>query len=333
VNSTRFLPILKCQISKKRKLFVDVGRYVILYDKKAREILKQYLLKGSRTMEKKIALFAATLTIVIVTNSVVFALSPMGPPKAMPGQDQWDIGVEYGNLTMDLKASGTDTNIEHIPSLYITTGKGKYEIKDLQSNIILGRLSYGISNNWEAFVRLGVVDAECDLEQTFPDSAQHKYRGFDGSFGLAWGFGTRATFWQDEDISWGGLFQMTWMEPDKSDISSIISPGNLNYSGTADIDIREVQIAVGPTWRVEDNIRIYGGPFLHFVDGDLDLSGTIVDPGVGIDMESSGDIEEESQFGGYVGADLDVDKNTSCFIECQLTNDAWGIGIGASRRF
>jgi hypothetical protein len=284
-------------------------------------------------MEKKIALFAVALMIVIVTNSAVLALTPMGPPKAMLGQDRWDIGVEYSHQTMDLEASSKDTNIEHFPSLFITPGKSKYEINDFKSNVILGRLGYGISDSWDAFVRLGAVDAQCDLEQTFPDSTRHEYKGFDGSFGLAWGFGTRATFWQDEEISWGGLFQITWMEPDDSSISSIISPGNLHYSGSADIDIREIQIALGPTWRIEDNVRIYGGPFLHYVDGDLDVSGTIVDPGVGIDMKSSGDIEEKSQFGGYVGANLDVDENTSCFIEYQLTGDDWAIGLGGARRF
>jgi hypothetical protein len=234
---------------------------------------------------------------------------------------------------MDLEASGKDTNIEHIPSLYITTRKGKYEINDFKSNVILGRLGYGISDSWDAFVRLGAVDGQCDLVQTYPDDARHEYQDFDGSFGLAWGFGTRATFWQDEELSWGGLFQMTWMEPDDSSISSIISPGNLHFSGTADIDIREVQIAVGPTWRIEDNIRIYGGPFLYYVDGDLDISGEIVDPGVGVEMKSSGDLEEKSQFGGYVGANFDVDENTSCFIEYQLTDDAWAIGLGGARRF
>lgn len=284
-------------------------------------------------MEKRIALLAFVLMVVGMSSSAVYALSPMGPPKALLGQDWWDVGLEYGHQTMDLEASGTDINIEYIPSLHITTRKGKYNIKDLKSNIVMGRAGYGIHDNWDAFVRLGVADAKGDIEQTFPDADPFQYRGFDGSFGFAWGFGTRVTFWQNDEVCWGGLFQMTWMEPDESSISSIISPGNLNYSGTAKIEIREVQVAIGPTWRVEDNFRIYGGPFLHFVNGDLDISGGIVDPGVGIDMEFSGDIEEESQLGGYVGAHLDVNENTSCFIEYQLTGDAWGIGFGAARRF
>ena len=290
-------------------------------------------------MEKKIALFAVAFMIVIVTNSAVLALTPMGPPKAMLGQDRWDIGVEYGYQSMDLEATGTDidivTNSVFPETNWIATRKGKYEINDFKSNVILGRLGYGISDSWDAFVRLGAVDGQCDLDQTFSDGARHEYRDFDGSFGLAWGFGTRATFWQDGEISWGGLFQMTWMEPDDSSISGTLLPDNLHYSGTADIDIREVQIAIGPTWRIEDNLRVYGGPFLHYIDGDLDVSGgtTTSNPGERIDMKSSCDIEEKSQFGGYVGANFDVDENTSCFIEYQLTDDAWAIGLGGARRF
>ena len=281
-------------------------------------------------MEKKIALLAIALMIVTASNSAVLALSPMGPPKALLGQDRWEIGIEYGHQTMDLEAVAKVTDIYPEFDDFTVVRKDKHNINDLKSNIIMGRAGYGINDNWDAFVRLGMSDAKCDIEHIFPDNATpDKYKGFDGSFGFGWGFGTRATFWQDDELSWGGLFQITWLEPDASSISL---SGDTEFTGEAEINIREVQIAVGPTWRVEDNIRIYGGPFLHFVNGDLDISGR-TDLGTEILMEATGDIEEESQFGGYVGAHLDVDQNTSCFIECQLTGDAWGIGIGAARRF
>ena len=285
-------------------------------------------------MEKKIALFAAALMIVCVSNSAVFALSPMGPPKALLGQDRWDIGLEYGHQTMDLEAIGTVSEIDLVAGLdpdVIPPIKGRHNIENLKMNIIMARAGYGINDNWDAFVRLGFADAQGDMEQIIPETAPpEELKGFDGSFGLAYGFGTRATFWQDDDVCWGGLFQVTWLEPDDSSISL---SGDPEFSGDAEIDIWEVQVAVGPTWRVDDNFRVYGGPFLHFVNGDLDISSRTVDMGTEILMEAEGDIEEESQFGGYAGAHLDVDANTSCFIEFQLTGDAWGIGLGAARRF
>ena len=282
-------------------------------------------------MEKKITLIAAALMIVCASNSAIFALSPMGPPKALLGQDRWDIGIEYGHQTMDLEAVGTVSEIQLDPLFVSPAIKGKHNIEDLKSNLVMARAGYGINDNWDAFVRLGLADAQGDIEQQLPDNAiPDSYEGYDGSFGFAYGFGTRATFWQDDEVSWGGLFQITWMEPDDSSISL---SGDPEFSGDADIDIWEVQIAVGPTWRVDDNFRVYGGPFLHFVNGDLDISGRTVDMGTEILMEAEGDIEEESQFGAYAGAHLDVDENTSCYLEFQLTGDAWGIGLGAARRF
>lgn len=279
-------------------------------------------------MEKKITFFIIALIFACMSNSVALALSPLGPPKALLGQDRWDIGIEYTHQSMDLEAIGTVKDIQ--PGLIIAR-KGKHNINDLESNIIMGRAGYGINDAWDAFVRLGIADAKGDIERIFPDgAAPDEYKGFDGSFGLAFGFGTRATFWQDDEVSWGGLFQVTWLEPGDSSISLSNDPV---FSGDAEIDIWEVQIAVGPTWRADDNLRIYGGPFLQFVNGDLDLSGRTVDMGTELLVDAEGDLEEESQLGGYAGVHLDVDENTSCFIELQLTRDAWGIGLGAARRF
>ena len=201
-------------------------------------------------MEKRIAFFAVTIMIVCASGPAVLALSPMGPPKAMLGQDQWAVGIEYAHESMDLEAFGTYRNIEHIPEDFIRTDKGEFNINDLKSNVILGRVSYGVSDNWEAFLRLGAADAECDIEQTFTNAPPFEFRGFDGSFGFAWGFGTKVTIWEDTDISWGGLFQMTWMDPGDSSIESTIMPGSLTYEGDAEIEFWEIQLALGPTWRM-----------------------------------------------------------------------------------
>lgn len=285
-------------------------------------------------MEKKIALFAAAIMVTALSNSAVLALVPMGPPKALLGQDRWDIGIEYTHQSMDLEATGNVTETDINPGVpdYVAVRKVKHNINDLKSDIVMARAGYGINDSWDAFVRLGLANAKDDIEQTYPDgSPTDTFKGYDGSFGLAWGLGTKATFWQDEQLSWGGLLQITWLNPGDG---SVKLSGDSAFSGKADINnLWEVQIAGGPTWRLEKNLRIYGGPFLHFVNGDLDISGSTVDMGTEIHTKTSSDIKEKSQFGGYVGAQLDVDQNTSCIIECQITADAWGIGIGAARKF
>jgi len=282
-------------------------------------------------MKKRIALFAVAFMILGLSGSAVLALSPMGPPKASLGQDQWAIGIEYSHEKMDLEASSTiSETIMTDPPIVAPPQNAIHEIKDLKSNIVMGTVGYGISDNWDAFLRLGAANGECDIDQTYSDGTIDQYQGFDGGFGFAWGLGTKVTIWEDNDISWGGLLQMAWAKPGDSDISL---SGDPNYSGNAEIDFWEVQLAIGPTWQMNDELSIYGGPFLHFVDGDLDISGKTFDMGDELISEVSGDIEEKSQFGGYVGASWELSEDTSCFIECQLTGDAWGIGIGAAQKF
>jgi hypothetical protein len=121
---------------------------------------------------------------------------------------------------------------------------------------------------------------------------------------------------------------MTWSEPDSS---SINLQGDSNFTGNAELDFREVQIAVGPTFQLDD-FRIYGGPFYHFVKGNIDISGE-TDIGFSVVTRTSQEIREESQFGGYAGTQWHMNKNTSWYVEYQFTGDAWGIGVGAIWRF
>ena len=287
-------------------------------------------------MEKRIALLVVGLIVICLSSSIVVALPPMGPPKALLGQNQWDVGLEYSNQKIDLQSWSTNVEtriVDGVPISSPDSSYAKYEIKDLKSNMILGRVDYGINGNWDVFLRLGVADAQDDISEVLADgSSGYQYSGFDGGYGFAWGLGTRTTFWQDGDVTWGGLFQITWSAPDDS---SIDLKGLEFRGGNAEIDFREIQVAAGPTVQM-DNFQIYGGPFLHFVNGDLDISGTQVtdeDTPFDILMKSSGDIWEESQFGGYAGAYWDVRENIACYIEGQFTGDAWSIGVGATRRF
>src|SRR4030066_1252568 len=100
-------------------------------------------------MEKKIALFASALMILTLSNSAVLALSPMGPPKALLGQDRWDVGIDYSHQAMDLEAVCKVTEIDIISGLddFTIVREYKHNIEDLKSNIIMGRAGYGINDN------------------------------------------------------------------------------------------------------------------------------------------------------------------------------------------
>jgi hypothetical protein len=287
-------------------------------------------------MEKRIVLLALIFMVVGSCNSIVLALSPMGPPRACLEEGQWAFGLELGYNEMDLESFGPVKETQYLlgSPLTSTSSFAKYKIENFKSNMYLARLGVGTWENWDMFVRFGASDAQDEISEVLANgtAGTDQYRDYDGGLGFAWGFSTRATFYEQGDTTWGGLLQITWANPDASDITN---ENDTTFTGDVEIDYWEVQVAIGPTVEF-DNLRIYGGPFLHFLNGDLTLNGQIADPpGVPdlIVVDTSHDIREESQLGGYAGAQWYLDENSSLFTEFQFTGDAWGVGIGTIWKF
>jgi hypothetical protein len=275
-------------------------------------------------MEKK--QLAVVVAVVGVLCSVALALPPMGPPRGTLRQGQFSAGFEYGYSDMDLEYSCkmkiTAVNADDPDDIpYDESGKDSGKLEDFKTNMFFGNIAYGVVDNWDVFVRLGAADLEIEDDLEF-------------SYGFAWGFGAKATFFQDGDITWGMLAQMTWFDPDDEDISFTedLDDVEVDLSGSVEVDWWEIQIAAGPTWQLADNLCIYGGPFLHFVDGDYDEKATgsvdVEDETYDVTYKLACDLEEESMFGGYVGGQWDMAENASLYGECQFTGDAWGVGVG-----
>ena len=179
------------------------------------------------------------------------------------------------------------------------SGFGTTATEEVETNMLFANLGYGITEQCEGFARLGVATIEVE--------------DFDSGSEFAYGLGTKLTLAEQDAVTWGALFQIGWFEGDDS-IAGV----------DVEIDAYEIQIAAGLTYEAE-NMRIYGGPFLHFVDGDgnaeiLGYSGSF-------------DVEQESVFGGYIGAQMDTAKNSFLNVEAQFTGDAWALGFGIGGRF
>ena len=279
-------------------------------------------------MEKRIALLSVAIMVVGVCSSPALALPPMGPPKATLGENQWAVDFKYAYQEMDLELNGKTR--ENLGAGWLPTDLTKYTIEDLTSNMFLGSLGYGICDTWDAFVHVGAADAKDDVAEILGcGRSGNRFQGFNGGDGLVWGFGTRATFGQEGDLAWGGLFQMTWSDPDGS---SVGLRGDPQFSGDVELDFWEIQIAIGPTLQL-DGFSIYGGPFFHFVKGDMDLKGSTVEDSVTQLVESSANIREKSRFGGYGGVQWDLAEKVCWYTECQFTGDAWGLGTGVVWKF
>lgn len=226
----------------------------------------------------------------------VFALDPMGPTAAGLKQGESRIGFEYGY-------SDSDFEFSSIPSLGVSAGKD-----DLEVQKYYGVIGTGISDDIEAFVRIGAAKVQQDdLDSVIGDAD-----------GLAFGGGLKATLKQEDNVKWGVLAQLNWMDTE------------FDTNPSLEISMLELQIAFGPTVQISDNFSVYGGPFLKFVDGDLELSGTSV----------SSEISEDSILGGYLGMQIDVDAKENqigngyfIFGEGQYTNDGWGLATGIGWKF
>ena len=219
--------------------------------------------------------------IVVLFGSPVWALTYMGPPASDVKQGELLLGFDYSHGELDFEFRGD--GLRRI-------------LDDVDSDLYLGRVGLGIFDGFEVFGRFGVGEIE-ELGNEF-----------------AWGLGTRATFIEKDDISWGALFQFMSLYAEE--------PGYLGgYLLNGDFDVYEYQLAIGPTFH-QNGTSVYIGPFFHFIDGDADFVN-----------HASVDIEQESEFGVYVGVLWKLADNTSLNLEFQGTDDAGVVGISLVTKF
>ncbi len=278
----------------------------------------------------RLATAALFLTGILV--SAAPAGAPLGPATAFLGEGRWAVGGEYAYEQMSLEASGTVTEQFLNDTTFFWTQPA--QIDDLTSNMFFGTLAFGICDTWDIFARIGAADAKDKIVALQADAdAVQRQNDFDGSFGLAWGVGTRATFYRSGPWSFGGLMQVTWFRPGSSDFS-IDDPliPDESWVGDMKLDYWQAQAALAATYQV-DKWRFWAGPFLQFIRGDMDFNGTAVLDGAGVStIRWTGDLQESTQVGGHFGANWEVSDVFDVWVGGQITGDSWLVGIGALLR-
>ena len=232
--------------------------------------------------------------VLLLFGAHCFAIDFMGPPATELKSGQWKAGLIYSHSEQDIEvSSGTIAGID------LSSGT----IDDVEVNRYYAGAAVGIWDGWELNGRLGAAEVETDVDDV----------ELDGGTDFAWSLGTKITFASDEKIDWGALFQMSSLK------------GDDNIAGIDfEIDAVEMQIAVGPTFKME-GWKLYGGPFICLIDGDLDIKV----PG----DEESFDLEEDEMVGAYIGAEIDIAKNTCLAVEVAGISGGWGAGAAIGWRF
>ena len=296
-------------------------------------------------MKRKMLRLGLMLIVIGFCSSGALATT-MGPPVAGLDAGQFSIGLDYSTNDIGVDIDGKETSLygmkiylgdEKTADKEVTEGPEKFKLSDeIDSDMVFANLGYGVSDKLEVFLRLGVADIDMiDM---------------DGGDDFAYGFGAKATFYEEGKVKLGALFQMTWASADgdldaedvhirdeKEGIDEVLE----DVPGTWDIDYYQLKFAVGPTYELTEGCSIYGGPFYHLVSGDLERKYSYVDTyDAGVfsveerySQKMSGDIEESSSFGVYIGAQVDLAANLPIAVEYQLTGDTDVIGASLVYRF
>ena len=268
---------------------------------------------------RKLSLGIFAFVVVGFGGSSVFALDPMGPPVAGVKQGQFKAGVDYSYSKMDLELTD-GIFVEYLDGLLSDTGEATtFILKDFKASKVYVNLGYGVADNCEAFLRVGGTEGK------FGDSIWLDSEQFDGGSDLAVGGGVKATFFEEGGLKLGALLQGSWAQYH----GKLDSP---NWTGPdfVEIDLAEFQIAVGASYTWDGGVSIYGGPFFHFIDGNLDdtVGASITGAGELLNSDYSWDINEDSVFGGYLGAQLEVAEG--CFFNVEYQRTAAADAFAAS---
>jgi len=179
---------------------------------------------------------------------------------------------------------------------------------------------------------LNPVPADIELPNQLGHIQDYSLGTLDSDFGFAWGVGTRATFCRSGPWSFGGLVQATFFKPADSDIQypdPLWGPGVAHHVGDAKLDFWQTQVSLAASYQV-DTLRLWAGPFLQFVAGDLDRSGDIVyvDGSPSDKFCASSDLQQQSEIGAHFGGDWSINQQVDLWVEGQVTGDSWLIGVG-----
>jgi len=257
-------------------------------------------------MKKKILLLAVVIGMTCLCSSQVFALDFLGPPASLLLKGQTSVGLAYLSGQMD---AGVKVRT---PGEY-TTYKGEFDgIKQQRAFV---DVSHGIDDNIDIFGRIGGSRLEIHEYNWFAGSDHI----FDGDMGLALGGGVRGTVYEQNGTKFGvvGLFNWSQTEDQRQAVL-----GSTVYT-SAEIEYYEIMLGCGAVHPVAPNVNVYGGPFFYWFDGELEGKG------MSGPVKVTDDIEEEGNFGGYLGALFDITDNWSLAAEFQYANGASGFGVNA----
>lgn len=255
----------------------------------------------------------------------------IGTPTAELDQGQWNVGFNYMYSDMELdetKMTESWTDFDVVGTVVDSGSESfKIEIDNVKTQRYYGTIGYGLTDSWEAYIQLGIADVKAQIRDA--DDPGDDWDGFNFDNDFAWGWGTKYTFHEQDNVCWGASLQMNWLDT-SWDIKTTDAFGTEEEQ--MDFSTFDLIIAVGPTVDM-GGWDLYGGPFYYMLDGDLDFDGTETWPAGSSIWKGSGDLEEDSSFGGFIGAQCMLMEKYCMTTELSFSGGGYAIGAGLSVPF
>ncbi len=272
-------------------------------------------------------LFCAVLLLIFSAGRFCSAMEMLGAPVAGQQMGSFDIGGGFTYSVVDLSIENGKWK-EYVDGVFDSQGRTiDFTIEDFKTSNGYSSISFGVTDYVEAFARMGGSKA------WFGDSIWEDSEEFDSDTELAFGVGLKVTFFEQENLKLGGLFNVDTVHYD----------GQLNArhwaaSGWApdyvDIRLAQFKLAVGADYMLMEGFSVYGGPYVHFIDGRMDDETYMADSeGALVNTSYHWDIKEDSVFGGYIGAKAELAGIYFLAFEFQHTASADTAGLSLGLRF
>ena len=277
----------------------------------------------------KVLLAAFAFAVVCSIAPTAWALDRMGPPVAGLEQGQFKFGVDFSFSEMDLEADNGQW-AEFLDGVFWDAGEAtSFTLKDFEANKTSVNFGYGFADNVEGFIRVGGARSE------FGDSIWLDSEQFESGSNMAVGGGLKATFFDQDGLRLGAIIQTGYAE-----YHGELDAPHWAAADYVELDVLDVQLALGASYTWADHFSIYGGPFLHFISGDLydNISELFVDQfGVPqanlLNSEYVWELDEDSVLGGYLGAQLEIGEGCAVNFEYLKTAAADAFGASIMWRF
>lgn len=259
-------------------------------------------------MEQKKLLLS--IMVVGMISSAALAVAPIGPPVAGLAEGQYAVGISYTRADLEVEISGP----------FVGARVGHKAVQNAESTGYYAHLGYGISDTWCAQVTLGMANLDADADRTW---AGPQGKDFHGDHKFTFGVGTKKTLHDNGNgTKWGTAFQ--YLRGRSSDrITQPTSFGNgaisVSLPVNIDVDWYLMQLAMGPSFQVNEDLCFYGGPFLMFLEADVTIKNAP------IELE----IEQAFELGVFIGTMINLGGAAGLNLEFLYTSESWGAGIGA----